>query len=342
MGLYVLSKDRKSATKIIFFFLCFFSSGWVGGYALISLGLGPEITGYAARAIILFTIPFPYILLLFSRSFPKERMAIAPVQAILFSLPSLLFLLLLPNRLFIETSVTSDNLVKALLGPLHYMYFTYFFIYFFIAAVNMTLNYRQSSPIDQMRYKYFIGGLLLTLITVITFNQVFVFLGIHSFMYFGPLSILILVTATTYSILKYRLMDITFALKKTTAYSFVTTGITITYVLVVVLFESIFRSFFSYNSFGAAVPAILIIAVTFIPLRERLQMAADKIFFRRKFEYQAAIKEVSRLSIAGADLRAILRFVDYNIFNGLGVIKHDLMLINTETVKKYVSIKKAV
>jgi len=130
-------------------------------------------------------------------------------------------------------------------------------------------------------------------------------------------------------------MDISIVIKKTTAYALVTTGITFTYVLVVLAFELLLRSIWGYYSFWAAVPAALVIAVTFVPLREQLQKVTDRIFFHRMIEYQDAIREVTRMVASVTDLRTLFRLIDRTIIR-IMCIKNAAILLLEEKENNYV------
>jgi signal transduction histidine kinase len=108
-------------------------------------------------------------------------------------------------------------------------------------------------------------------------------------------------------------MGINLVIKKTTAYRLVTSGITFSYVMVVLAFEFLLRNLWGYSSFWAAALAALAIAVTFVPLRDRLQKITDQIFFHRTIVYQDAIREVTRMVISVTDLRTLFRLIDHTI-----------------------------
>jgi PAS domain S-box-containing protein len=100
-------------------------------------------------------------------------------------------------------------------------------------------------------------------------------------------------------------------------------------VLVVIVFEFAFRSIYGYYSFWASVPAALVIAVTFVPVRERLQKVTDQIFFRRMIEYQNVIKEVTKLVVSVTNLRTLFRLIDRTIVRAM-CIKNVAVLILEE------------
>ncbi|MBN3033453.1 MAG: PAS domain S-box protein [Candidatus Saganbacteria bacterium] len=129
-----------------------------------------------------------------------------------------------------------------------------------------------------------------------------------------------------YAILKYRLMDITLVIKKTTAYSLVASALTFFYVFVVLSLEYVSRAVFGYYSFWSAVFASLIIAVTFTPFRERLQGLVDRFFFRQTIEYQKIIREVTHLIASVINLNTLFRLIDRTVVRALCIRSVAIML----------------
>jgi PAS domain S-box-containing protein len=219
---------------------------------------------------------------------------------------------------------------------MNYLYLLHFIAYFTAGGVILSSRYEKSSVVERIRYKYFLAGIILTCIVGATFNVILpIAFHVGYFIYFGPLGSIFVVISTAYAILKYRLMDVSLVIKKTSAYSLVTTGITFSYVLVVMAFEFIFRSILGYSSFWAAVPAALVVALTFIPVREQLQRVTDRIFFRHIVLYQRVIKEITRTIVSVTDLHTIFRLIDRTIVRVM-CIKNASVLLLEEKENQYV------
>ncbi|MBU0573642.1 MAG: PAS domain S-box protein [Candidatus Margulisbacteria bacterium] len=130
-------------------------------------------------------------------------------------------------------------------------------------------------------------------------------------------------------------MDISFIIKKTTAYSLVTASITAAYVILILFIERFFRVTLGYQYLFTAIIAALFIVVTFEPLRSRLQAVVDRIFFRKAYEYQKVIKEVTKLVSSVIDLRTLFRLIDRTIVRVM-CIKTAAVLLLEERESHYI------
>ena len=313
-GLFTYFRSRKSHTSLLFAISCFFLAFWCLGIGLLSSPLPGQIRALGLRVAFLGGLPIPLLLLLFSREFPNRKVAFSlPVMILLF-VPSVILLLALPGDSLLATAVIGDG-IKLILGPLSVLYSLHYVVYFLLAAAFMFGSYRQASGREKNRYYYFISGILLTCLIGGTFNLVLVhFFHNSRLVYLGPLATIIFVLMTAYAILRFRLMDISLVFKKTTAYSLLTILITFVYLAVILAFELLFRSVYSGNfSYWSTLPIAFIIAVTFSPLRERLQNIIDRMFFRRTVFYQGAIKEMARMIASVTNLNALFRLIDQTL-----------------------------
>lgn len=334
IGLTVLIKSKRNPVHTIFFFFCFFLSWWTLSLSAASSGISPELMVLGACGAVLGGLPIPFFLLLFSNVFPSGEMRFSKLQIFLLAIPSIILLISFPGKLLVNAIVQYGYIILRL-GPVNNLYTLHFIAYFCWGGIILYQKYKRSNKIEQIRYKYFLAGFFITSIVGVTGNVVLLSIfKLSSFVYFSPLATFFLVISTAYAILKYRLMDISLVVKKTTAYSLITTAITFIYVLVVLLFESAYRHIYGSYSFMASIPAALVIAVTFIPLRASLQKVTDQIFFRRTIEYQNVIKEVSRLIVSVTDLKTLFRLIDRTIVRAM-CVKNVAVLLLEESKQQF-------
>ncbi|MDD5382822.1 MAG: PAS domain S-box protein [Candidatus Margulisbacteria bacterium] len=326
LGVIVLLKSRRSHTQLLFFLICFALFLWCSVIGSLYLNIWQIAFLQTVKWVLLIALPIPLLTILFSDAFPDRKPVYSAFHILLLCLPAVILAGLIIGKTIISSELAGHTIVIRL-GDLRNLFSLYILAYFSIAGFIFFRNYRTATAIEKTKYNYFFAGILVTTVMVVVFNLILVNLfGIVHFIFFGPLGTIFLLGATAYAITKYRLMNISLVIKKTTAYSLVTSAITFVYVLIVVAFEFLFRFIYGYYSFWASIPAALVIAVTFAPMRERLQTVTDKLFFRRTVEYQNVIKEVTRLIASVTNLNTLFRLIDRTILRAMCVKNVAIML----------------
>ena len=139
-----------------------------------------------------------------------------------------------------------------------------------------------------------------------------------------------LILLLSYAILRHQLLDINVIIKKTLVYSILISIITIVYFIVVYLLERFSSIVIGYRSIPLAIAVIAFFTILFIPLKNKIQRAIDKHFFKgtiyeidkekklleRELERSERLKTVSHLAAGMAHeiknpLTSIKTFVEY-------------------------------
>ena len=133
-----------------------------------------------------------------------------------------------------------------------------------------------------------------------------------------------------YAIVQHQLFDIKVIIKKTLVYSILISIITIVYFIIVYLLETFFSIVLGYKSISLAIAIIAFFTILFIPLKNKIQGATDKYFFKgtideidkekklleTELERSERLKTVSSLAAGMAHeiknpLTSIKTFVEY-------------------------------
>lgn len=110
------------------------------------------------------------------------------------------------------------------------------------------------------------------------------------------------------AILKYRLMNIDVIIKKTVAYGILSGLIIAIYFLLVGGLGTMLVTVAGVKNQTMVIASTLVVALVFVPLRNRLQHLVDRNLFRQKYDYPQALRAISAETLAATDLRAFLAF----------------------------------
>jgi len=107
------------------------------------------------------------------------------------------------------------------------------------------------------------------------------------------------------SILRYRLWDIDFLIRRTLVYAVLSATLALIYFGLVVLLEGTLRSLVGSSGQVATVISTLVIAALFTPLRRRVQDSIDRRFYRQKYNAEQALAQFAAAARSETDLEAL-------------------------------------
>ena len=102
-----------------------------------------------------------------------------------------------------------------------------------------------------------------------------------------------LLTAIGIGILFYRLWDIDVIIRRTFTYAILSALLVGTYLLIVLVFQSLLSGVIASDSPLVLVVSTLTVAVLFNPLRGRVQQVIDRVFYRKRYDANATLETFS-------------------------------------------------
>jgi hypothetical protein len=176
-------------------------------------------------------------------------------------------------------------------------------VFFGGILLSQVFRYRHASAPQRQQIKWVVFGIVAGTIPLLVFIVVYLaFMNsqppvtrVIAVNFFGGLLwiffVLILPLSLTIAILRSRLFDIDIIIRKTLTYSLVVALLVIVYFGSVILLQQLFANLTGQRSEVITVTSTLAIAALFVPLRNRIQNAIDKRFYRKKYDAQQVLQK---------------------------------------------------
>jgi sigma-B regulation protein RsbU (phosphoserine phosphatase) len=132
-------------------------------------------------------------------------------------------------------------------------------------------------------------------------------------------SIVLIPASFAYAILRHRVLDVQLLLRRSIVYSALTALLLAVFFLMVTLFGEAVENLTGRSGLVVSVLSIFAIAVMANPLRNKLQDAADQIFFRKRRDSFRALKELGDALSAAMDLDALVMILVSKMSSSLGL-----------------------
>jgi signal transduction histidine kinase len=214
-------------------------------------------------------------------------------------------------------------------GPLHPLFLIHFFglvsfsfglwIYFFIFRKNMLTH------TEIMQIKYIFIAFFIYNFASIDFLANY---GISVYP-FGFLPSFIFSAIVGYTIARHHLMDISVVFKRTAAYSLSAGLLTAFFAILVITATNLLSSFAHVSSLRISIVAVFVITMLFNPLRNKIQVLIDRMFYKKSFDYYETVRQVSSNLASMFDLGEIYKFIGDVIYNAMG-LKNVYLLVGLQ------------
>jgi PAS domain S-box-containing protein len=199
---------------------------------------------------------------------------------------------------------------ELLSNRLYQMGVGYMAVYYVIAACVFYASYRRAeSPLERQQLKWLTRGTLLavgpfTLLYAVPYLSGLTVPGLVEKAVL--LSLVLLPLTFSWAIVRYRLMDVDLIFKRGVTYTLATASLVGVYFLAVGATSEMVHWRFPYFGYGGPIVAILIVGLSFDPLKRMIQAHVDRIFDQKSFDYRETLIDFGRSLNSQTDLRALL------------------------------------
>jgi len=175
-------------------------------------------------------------------------------------------------------------------------------------------------------FHVFVGTILGTVPFVLFFIVLPSAFGIDEYAFYGIIPMILIPLTFAYAIVRFQMLNVRVVVRRTFLYAATTAVLLGVYALVVALANLVFASSRLSASplfnFGFFLVGISLFEV----MRRRLQAPLDKLFFREKFDYQAALLEMSEAITGELDLGRIADYLTSSVVATIRLEKASIWL----------------
>ncbi|MDP3043569.1 MAG: ATP-binding protein [bacterium] len=301
LGLLVFLKNKKSRVNFTFFLHSLAIIIWLIGTFMMFISKENKDTAiFWDRFVYAGVIFIPAFMYHFGLAYTKRKADI--LLYIAYGL-SIIFLLFSRTQYFVNDLFIYKWGVHSKAQILHHLFLMYFFCYVIVWFLMIYKYYKNlNSPISREQTKYiFIAFLLLFTIGPIAYLPAYG-IGIYPFAYISGLMFTIILA---YAIIKHRLMDIKFVLRKSSVYlaslsTIIISAIAVKYIAII---------FFSGISDQLDYLILISAVMVFLPIRNYYYKIANKYFFTSLYDSRKVIGKLSDKLRSTLEARKIYKYI---------------------------------
>ena len=158
------------------------------------------------------------------------------------------------------------------------------------SVISIFVRFRRAGSVERSQIKWLLFSGTVSLVAI-GYRLATYEAGVSDWTgYLIIIALLSVAASISIAILRYRLFDIDFIIRKTLVYGAITVFLALIYFGSVILLQQVFRVLTGQDSPVAIVISTLVIAALFNPLRSKIQDAIDRRFYRRKYDAQRALE----------------------------------------------------
>ncbi|HUZ93119.1 MAG TPA: ATP-binding protein [Candidatus Paceibacterota bacterium] len=306
LGLTVFLKNRSCRVNRYF---AMFSAGVAGWNATLFLALySPGDTLLWSRAVFSFWALTVTGLFLFASEFFSEGRQPKSSHDIAIALGLFIFAAALTNLIVRRAAVVDHSYITVDLVPMPLLlYMAYYFGLTLVSYRTLFKKYRAANGAQKIQLQYVLWGIALFFAPVfliqIILPRIF---NVFNLNYLGPLFSIPMVALIAYAIVRHQLMDIRIVVRRGTVYAALFAIIIGFYISAVLIMGYIFDKTSDITAlFGGATATI--VGIVTVPYIERFfRRITDRIFFKDKYDYSAAVYRLSEILNNNLDLETLL------------------------------------
>lgn len=309
LGTWVVLRDPASHVHRSFGLLSLSLAAWTASNALVSAYAGTRLGTLAARAAFASAALIPAAFFSFASHFPRPEPRPPREAARIIYLLSAAAFALSPTSLLVQGTSRRDGVLHVAHGPLHPLFAAFLLGTLAYSLALLVRRRRVVRGIERLQLAYVLWGISLTALAGTVSNLLVPLLFRSSRLSpYGPVSGLVMIATIAHAIIRYRFLNLRLVLRRSVTYA-------LTIVLVATLVGAVLLVASPLGVLGPptrrvlpALAMVLVLTLVFQPLKALVQRSVDRYFFRDPYQYDAAVREISRRVSATLDTGALLGY----------------------------------
>jgi diguanylate cyclase (GGDEF)-like protein/putative nucleotidyltransferase with HDIG domain len=220
-----------------------------------------------------------------------------------------------------RVSIT-NGAIDIIYGPFLYLITAIGAVFFLLSVVALVRGYRASAdPLSRNRIAYLSGGLALYFAFSIRSS---IPPGLHyPLEHIGHLANSLVIG---YAIMKYKLLDIKFLIRKGLVYSLISIFVTASFLLILYSVHYLLQGWNTSANLAAIFAMALLMAWLFNPLRMAVQKTVDRMFYGESYDYRQMVVHFSQRMSSVLDLSQLAEAMLCPITKAVGASQASLLL----------------
>lgn len=296
LALFVYFNNRKSATNVLFSIIAIAFSGVALGTFLATRTNIPATAIFWVRVNMFFAAIVTSALFPFLHTYPNDKITINKKLLVGILFWAIILSILCFTPLIFKEARFDPNL-NTIPGPGIVLFGITLFINMGLGFFFLLRKYRKSKGLVRSQIQFLGLGLLASfgVLSILNFLTV-ILLKDTSFVNIGISSIIIFISATTYAIVRHRLLDIRLIVARTITYALLATVLFASFITITLVSTSVFLK--TSLSIGQVIfysALTLLIAYISQPLKQIFQTITDKIFFKEDYDSNALLGTLTKI-----------------------------------------------
>lgn len=329
VGVLVLLKNPANIINKRFCIFAQIIAVWVFLIFFLLQTTEPALATFRLQLVYCAAVFIPPAFFSFSSVFPdRTEGPLDRYLSISFCVISVLFVFFSPH--IVKSVYFVDQFPQATYNSLFPLFWFYFIA---CMAYSLFSLYRKSMRfygIKRLQVQYLYFGVAVSVFLGIITNFLLPLFGVWQVEVFVPLVAVPIPVAVAYAIVKYHLMDISVVIKRSTVYVALSVTLSIIYFTVGFIMSWILPVS-EYSEPVTNVISIIVMILTFVPLRESIHHFIENRLFRTKYSYPKILSGSTVMFSSVHDLNRLLRFAIQYLYDSVGIEKIGILLRDDKT-----------